>query len=143
MKSLMLVLALCSLNIAFAQNYNDLFTTYKSVPSTPSKSQSKKSYNVPHYEVLDIDELNRRMGPQNVQTVTGYTLSGGQLYSIKLKVGVSGTNRNQMLVIEYWDGYMWNDANGYASPIGYGAPEQIRMVCEYEAYITGVGKVYF
>lgn len=136
--------------IGCAQNYNDLFTTYKSVPTQPTKKQrqTNQSYQnsnngVTQYEVIDANKFFQSVAPQSTQTVNGVFLKGGQFYSIKLKVGTSGTNQNQTVVSSYWDGQMWNNTTAYASPIGYGVPEQIKKACTHQVYLPAVGTIYF
>lgn len=85
----------------------------------------------------------QNVSPQNVQIVNGIYLYAGQFYSVRLKIGVSGTNKNQIMVCAYWDGQMWNNMTYYASPIGYDTPEQIKRACTHEVYISSLGKVYF
>lgn len=133
-----------------AQNYNDLFTTYKSVQTQPAKKmkQSTQGYQnnnqgVTQYEVMDANKFFQSVAPQNIQTVNGVSLKGGQFYSIKLKVGISGTNQSQTIVSGYWDGQMWNNTTAYASPIGYGVPEQIKRACTHQVYLPALGTIYF
>lgn len=136
--------------IGSAQNYNDLFTTYKSVTTQPTKKQRQNNQyyqnsnsGVTQYEVMDANKFFQSVEPQNTQTVNGVFFKGGQFYSIKLKVGTSGTNQNQTVVNGYWDGQMWNNTTAYASPIGYGAPEQIKRACTHQVYLPAVGTIYF
>ncbi len=136
--------------VGLTQNYNDLFTTFKSVQTQPTRKQKQTSqgYNgyessTPQYEVMDADKFFQSVGPQNTQTVNGVFVRNGELYSVKLKIGISGTNQNQTLVCGYWDGQMWNNTSAYASPIGYGAPEQIKQACTHQAYIASLGTIYF
>lgn len=137
--------------VAYSQSYNDLFTTYKDVSSqTTQKQQSYggnngDNYNndVTQYDVLDPNKFMQDVSPQNVQVVNGIYLYAGQFYSVKLKVGVSGVNKNQIVVCGYWDGQMWNNTTYYASQIGFDAPEQIKRACTHEVYISSLGKVYF
>lgn len=131
---------------ATAQNYNDLFTTYKSVPTQPQRNQQSNSgYNyVPQYQTIDPNQFYQSIAPQNVQMVNGVFLYQGQFYSIKLKVGISGTDPNQIVVCGFWDGQRWHDSTSYASKIGtYGVPEQIRMACTHQVYISSIGTVFF
>lgn len=147
---LMTIMLVSASLISEAQNYNDLFTTYKSVPTQPTKKkkQSTQDYQnnnqgVTQYEVMDANKFFQSVAPQNTQTVNGVFLKGGQFYSIKLKVGISGTNQNQTVVSGYWDGQMWNNTTAYASPIGYGAPEQIKKACTHQVYLPTLGTIYF
>ena len=147
---LMTIMLVSTSLISEAQNYNDLFTTYKSVPTQPTKKkkQSTQDYQnnnqgVTQYEVMDANKFFQSVAPQNTQTVNGVFLKGGQFYSIKLKVGISGTNQNQTVVSGYWDGQMWNNTTAYASPIGYGAPEQIKRACTHQVYLPTLGTIYF
>ncbi len=131
---------------ATAQNYNDLFTTYKSVPTQPQRNQqSNGDYNyVPQYQTIDPNQFYQSIAPQNVQMVNGVFLYQGQFYSIKLRVGISGTEPNQIVVCGFWDGQRWHDSTSYASKIGtYGVPEQIRMACTHQVYISSIGTVFF
>lgn len=131
---------------ATAQSYNDLFTTYKSVPTQPQRNkQSSGGYNyVPQYQTIDLISSIRVFAPQNVQMVNGVFLYQGQFYSIKLRVGVSGTYPNQIVVCGFWDSQNWHNITTYASKIGtYGVPEQIRMACTHQAYIQSIGTIYF
>lgn len=146
---LIIMLASASL-IGTAQNYNDLFTTYKSVSTQPTKKQKQnnqyyQNYNngVAQYEVMDANKFFQSVAPQNTQTINGVFLKEGQFYSIKLKIGISGTNQNQIVVSGYWDGQMWNNTTAYASPIGYGVPEQIKRACTHQVYLPAVGTIYF
>lgn len=131
--------------VAYSQSYNDFFTTYKDVSTqTTQKQQSYGSNNgVTQYNVLDPNKFMQNVSPQNVQIVNGIYLYVGQFYSVKLKIGVSGTNKNQIMVCAYWNGQMWNNMTYYASPIDYDTPEQIKHVCTHEVYISSLGKVYF
>lgn len=132
--------------VAYGQNYNDLFTTYKSVPTQPQRNQqSNGGYNyVPQYQTIDPNQFYQSIAPQNVQMVNGVFLYQGQFYSIKLRVGISGTDPNQIVVCGFWDGQRWHDSTSYASKIGtYGVPEQIRMACTHQVYISSIGTVYF
>lgn len=151
MKHLVLFIIFVSTSIiGSAQNYNDLFTTYKSVTTQPTKKQRQNNQyyqnsnsGVTQYEVMDANKFFQSVEPQNTQTVNGVFFKGGQFYSIKLKVGTSGTNQNQTVVNGYWDGQMWNNTTAYASPIGYGAPEQIKRACTHQVYLPAVGTIYF
>ncbi len=131
---------------ATAQSYNDLFTTYECVPTQPQRNQqSNGGYNyVPQYQTIDPNQFYQSIAPQNVQTVNGVFLYQGQFYSIKLRVGISGTDPNQIVVCGFWDGQRWHDSTSYASKIGtYGVPEQIRMACTHQVYISSIGTVFF
>lgn len=130
---------------AYSQSYDDFFTTYKDVSTqTTQKQQSYSSNNgVTQYNVLGPNKFMQNVSPQNVQIVNGIYLYAGQFYSVKLKIGASGTNKNQIMVCAYWDGQMWNNMTYYASPIGYDTPEQIKRACTHEVYISSLGKVYF
>ena len=116
--------------IAYSQSYDDFFTTYKDVSTqTKQKQQSYGGNNggnynngVTQYDVIDPNKFMQNVSPQNVQVANGIYLYAGQFYSVKLKIGISGVNKNQIMVCGYWDGQMWNNASYYASPIGYDAP---------------------
>lgn len=147
---ILLIMFVSASLIGSAQNYNDLFTTYKSVQTQQAKKkeQSTQDYQnnnqgVTQYEVMDANKFFQSVAPQNTQTVNSVFLKGGQFYSIKLKVGMSGTNQNQTIVSGYWDGQMWNNTTAYASPIGYGAPEQIKRACTHQVYLPAIGTIYF
>lgn len=147
---ILLIMLVCASLIGSAQNYNDLFTTYKSVPTQPTKKQKQNTQyyqnsnnGVAQYEVMDANKFFQSIAPQNNQTINGVFLKGGQFYSVKLKVGISGTNQNQTIVSGYWDGQMWNNTTAYASPIGYGAPEQIKRACTHQVYLPAIGTIYF
>lgn len=137
--------------IAYSQSYDDFFTTYKDVSTqTKQKQQSYGGNNggnynngVTQYDVIDPNKFMQNVSTQNVQVANGIYLYAGQFYSVKLKVGISGVNKNQVVVCAYWDGQMWNNATYYASPIGYDAPEQIKRACAYQVYIDILGTVYF
>ncbi len=136
--------------IGYAQNYNDLFTTYKSVPTQPTRkkgqyNQQNNGHNngTTQYEVMDANKFFQSVAPQNAQTVNGVFVKNGQFYTVKLKIGVSGTNQNQTVVYGYWDGQMWNKTSAYASPIGYGVPEQLKNGCTHQVYIASLGTIYF
>ena len=141
-----LVFALIGI-VAYSQSYDDFFTTYKAVSTQTTQKQqpSGGSYNsdVTQYDVIDPNKFMQKVSPQNVQIVNGIHLYAGQFYSIKLKIGVSGVNKNQVVVCAYWDGQMWNDMTYYASPIGYDVPEQIKRACAYQVYIGTLGTVFF
>lgn len=152
MKTILTIVMLLIGGTAIAQNFNDMFTTYQNVQtkSATKQKQSNQSYNnqqynngVTQYQVMDANQFYQSVAPQNVQTVNGVFVRNGQLYSVKLKVGVSGTNRNQMVVSGYWNGQSWNNSTFYASPIGYGAPDQIKRACTHQTYIATLGTVYF
>lgn len=143
-------LAIMVSTISFAQNYNDLFTTYKSVQTQPTRKQKQanQGYNgynngTSQYEVMDANKFFQSVAPQNTQTVNGVFIKNGQFFSVKLKIGVSGTNQNQTVVCGYWDGQMWNNTSAYASPIGYGVPEQIKNACTHQVFIASLGTIYF
>lgn len=137
--------------IAYGQSYSDFFATYKSVPRQSTQQQSyggnqngaTRNNGVAQYDVIDANKFMQSIGPQNVQITNGVFVSNGQFYSVKLKVGTSGTNQNQIIICGYWDGQMWNNSKGYASPIGYGAPDQIKRACTHQVYISSLGTVYF
>lgn len=147
MKNIIILAIMLSLSmVANSQNYNDLFTTYESVPTQPQRNQqSNGGYNyVPQYQTIDPNQFYQSIAPQNVQMVNGVFLYQGQFYSIKLRVGISGTDPNQIVVCGFWDGQRWHDSTSYASKIGtYGVPEQIRMACTHQVYISSIGTVYF
>ena len=152
MKRTIFISALTLIGTAsYSQSYNDFFTTYKDISTqTIQKKQSYGSNNggsynngITQYDVLDANTFIQDVGPQNIQIVNGIYLYAGQFYSVKLKIGVSGTNKNQIMVCAYWDGQIWNNITYYASPIGYDAPEQIRRACAYQVYIETLGTVYF
>lgn len=106
--------------VANAQNYNDLFTTYKSVQTQPKRQkQSNQNYQntngtVTQYEVMDATKFFQSISPQNTQTVNGVFVKNGQFYSVKMKIGTCGTNQNQTVVCGYWDGQMWSNTTAYA-----------------------------
>lgn len=147
MKNLIILAIMLSLgSVTYSQNYNDLFTTYKNVQTQPQRNQQSNSgYNyVPQYQTIDPNQFYQSIVPQNVQMVNGVFLYQGQFYSIKLRVGISGTDPNQIVVCGFWDGKRWHDCTSYASKIGtYGVPEQIRMACTHQVYISSIGTVYF
>ena len=152
MKNLLLIICLLVGIDVIAQNYTDLFTTYQDASTQSTQPQRKQtptyqtpsnnSY-VPQYQVMDAQQFFQSVAPQNVQIVTGVYQKGAQFYSIKMKVGVSGTNTNQIVVTSYWNGQTWNNSAEYASPVGYGVPEQLKNYCQYQVYISGLGTVYF
>ena len=154
MKRTMIISAFAFIStVAYCQSYGDFFTTYKDVSTqTTQKRQSygsnynnSSSYNngVTQYDVIDPNKFMQSISPQNVQVINGTYLYAGQFYTVKLKIGVSGTNRNQIMICAYWNGQRWNDMTYYASPIGYNAPEQIKRACAYQVYIGTLGTVYF
>lgn len=140
-----------SFTLGYCQNYNDLFTTYKNVTTQPTRKQQqqKQGYNtnnngVAQYEVMDANQFFQGVAPQNTQTANGIYVKNGQFYSVKLKIGVSGSNQNQTVVSGYWDGQAWNNTTAYASPIGsYGVPEQIKRACTHQVYLPTIGTIYF
>lgn len=69
----------------YGQNYNDLFTTYKN-------ANTQQNNGVTQYQTIDPNQFYQNIAPQNVQMVNGVFLYQGQFYSIKLKVGISGTD---------------------------------------------------
>lgn len=122
---------------AFGQNYNDLFTTYKN-------TTNQQNSGVTQYQTIDPNKFYQSISPQNIQMVNGVFPYQGKLYSIKLKVGVSGTDANLIIVCGFWDGQNWHSSTSYASKIGtYGVPEQIRMACTHQVYISSIGTIYF
>ncbi len=138
--------------MAYGQSYNDFFTTYESAPRRSTQQQSTGGYTngktrnnngVAQYDVIDANKYMQSIGPQNVQVTNGVFVSNGQFYSVKLKVGISGTNQNQIIVCGYWDGQMWENYENYASAIGYDAPDQIKRACTHQVYISSLGTVYF
>lgn len=137
MKHLFLIVALTLGATVYGQNYNDLFTTYKS-------TNTQQNNGVTQYQTLDPNKFYQSIAPQNVQMVNGVFPYQGKLYSVKLKVGVSGTDASQIVVCGFWDGQNWHNSTSYASKIGsYGVPEQIRMACTHQVYISSLGTVYF
>lgn len=129
--------SLLIVGIAKGQNYNDLFSTYKDV-------NPQQNNGVTQYQTLDPNQFYQSITPQNVQIVNGVFIYQGSLYSIKLRVGVSGLNQNEVVVCGYWDGQNWREYNTYASKIGtYGVPDEIRMGCTHQANISSIGIVYF
>lgn len=134
---LIMGLSLLSGFSAFGQSYNDLFTTYKNTDTQQNNS-------VTQYQTIDPNQFYQSIAPQNVQIVNGVFAYQGRLYSVKLKVGVAGTDVNQIVVCGFWDGQNWHNSTSYASKIGtYGVPEQIRMACTHQVYISSLGTVYF
>lgn len=143
---LFIVFFVCFSTLTLAQSYNDLFTTYRDVSTQFQNNGNNKRDNNggTQYEVMDANKFYQKIAPQNIQIINGIYLYGGQFYSVKLKIGISGTNRNQVLVCGYWDGKMWNNSECYASSIGeYGVPDQIKRACTHQAYIQSLGTVYF
>lgn len=141
---LLIIVLVCSCTLTFAQSYDDLFTTYKDVSTQSQYNNNQRNNGITQYDVIDANKFYQKIAPQNVQVVNGIYLYGGQFYSVKLKVGISGTNQNQVLVCGYWDGRMWHNSESYASSIGeYGVPEQIKRACTYQTYIQSLGTVYF
>lgn len=138
MRKYFIVSVLCFLGAtAYGQNYNDLFTTYQN-------ANTQQGNGVTQYQTIDPNQFYQSIAPQNVQIVNGVFPYQGKLYSVKLKVGVSGTDANQIVVCGYWDGQNWHNSTSYASKIGtYGVPEQIRMACTHQVYISSLGTVYF
>lgn len=121
----------------YGQNYNDLFTTCQN-------TNTQQSNGVTQYQTIDPNQFYQSIAPQNVQMVNGVFSYQGKLYSVKLKVGVSGTDASQIVVCGFWDGQNWHSSTSYASKIGtYGVPEQIRMACTHQVYISTLGTVYF
>lgn len=123
--------------IAYSQSYSDFFSTYTGT-STQSTQQGQ-SNGVLGPEILE------KLKPQNVRTVNGVYIHNGQLYSVKLKVGDKPNSRDELIGCGYWDGHSWNNITFYPSSIGIGAriPEQIKLACTHEAYISSLGTVYF
>lgn len=122
---------------AYGQNYNDLFTTYKN-------TTNQQNSGVTQYQTIDPNQFYQFIATQNIQTVNGIFIYQGQFYSIKLRVGISGTDPNQTVVCGFWDGQRWHDYTTYASKIStYGVPEQIRMACTHQVNISSIGIVYF
>lgn len=124
---------------SYSQSYNDLFTEYKSVQATP-----RGTVQVPKYNVMDPSKYAPKRQVQSNQqlaSVTGVYIRNGQLYSIKMKVAVS--DLNGIVVKAYYNNQRWWNCDAYSTSIGYGVPEQIKDACEYEVYLSGVGKVYF
>lgn len=121
----------------WGQSFNDLFTTY-------NNTNTQQNNGVTQYQTIDPTQFYQSIAPQNVQMVNGVFTYQGKLYSIKLKVGVSGTDHNQIVICGFWDGQNWHNSTTYASKIGtYGVPEQIRMACTHQAYIQSIGTVFF
>lgn len=109
--------------VAYSQNYNDLFTTYQN-------ANTQQNSCVTQYQTIVPNQFYQSIAPQNVQMVNGVFLYQGQFYSIKLMVGILGTDPNQIVVCGFWIGQSWHKSTSYASKIGtYGVPEQIRMSC--------------
>lgn len=122
---------------AYGQSYNDLFTTYKN-------TTNQQNNGVTQYQAIDPNKFYQSIAPQNIQMVNGIFIYQGQFYSIKLRVGISGTDPNQTVVCGFWDGQRWHDYTSYASKIGtYGVPEQIKMACTHQVNISSIGTVYF
>lgn len=122
---------------AFGQNNNDLSTTNKNVDTQQNNSVTQE-------QTIDLNKIYQSIAPQDIQIVNGIFIDQGQFHSIKLKTGISGTDPNQTVVCGFWDGQRWHDYTSYASKIGiYGVPEQIRIVCTHQIYISSIGKVYF
>jgi len=137
MKHLFIIVALSLTATAYGQNYKDLFTTYQN-------ANIQQSNGVTQYQTIDPNRFYQSIAPQNIQMVNGVFPYQGKLYSVKLKVGVSGTDANQIVVCGFWDGQNWHNSTSYASKIGtYGVPEQIKMACTHQVYISSLGTVYF
>jgi len=125
---------------SYGQSYNDLFTTYKSVP-TPKPTpivprQNNRTTVVPQ---------NRTSGtnPQNVITIKGVSIKKGKMRTIKMQVGIDSI-LEKIVIMAVWDGYTWRPFEFlYASDIKNNAPEEIKQLFDFEVNIPGIGKVYF
>lgn len=128
---------LSSGTVVHGQNYNDLFTTYQN-------ANTQQNNGVAQYQTIDPNQFFQSIAPQNVQMVNGVFLYQGQLYSKNYELGISGTAPNQIVVCGFWDGQSWHNSTSYASKIGtYVVPEQIRMACTHQVYISSIGTVFF
>lgn len=96
----------------YGQSFNDLFTTYQN-------ANTQQNSGVAQYQTIDPDQFYQSIAPQNVQMVNGVFLYQGQFYSVKLKVGISRTNPNQIVVCGFWDGQCWHNSTSYASKFAH------------------------
>mgnify|MGYP000065196843 CR=1 FL=1 len=124
---------------SFAQSYSDLFTTYKPAPTVPNGSVY-----VPKMEVMDpskYTQKRRSQAEEQLQIITGVYVKNGQFRSIKMKAMVS--DLGQVVIKAYYNNQQWWNCGSYASSNPFNVPERLKDMCEYEVYLTGIGKVYF
>lgn len=143
-KFLLLFVAMMAISSSscFAQSYDDYFTTY-----TPVEASPYDPVYVAPMPTMDVDKLLSSFKKQNsksamkLQVITGVRIKQGQMRTIKLKVGV--TELGNVVVKAYYNNRQWWTCSTRASSNPLSIPEELKDMCEYEAYITGVGKVYF
>lgn len=124
---------------SFAQSYSDLFTTYKPAPTVPNGSVY-----VPKMEVMDPSKYTQKQRNQaeaQLQIVTGVYVKNGQFRSIKMKAMVS--DLGEVVIKAYYNNQRWWNCGSYASSNSVNIPERLMDMCEYEVYLSGIGKVYF
>lgn len=123
---------------SFAQSYSDLFTTYKPAPTVPNGSVY-----VPKMEVMDPSNIQKRINQteEQLQIITGVYVKDGQFRSIKMKAMIS--DYGQVVIKAYYNNQQWWHCSSSASFCGYNVPERLKDMCEYEVYLSGIGKVYF
>lgn len=124
---------------SFAQSYSDLFTTYKPTPTVPNGSVY-----VPKMEIMNpskYTQKRRSQAEEQLQIITGVYVKNGQFRSIKMKAMVS--DFGQVVIKAYYNNQQWWNCSSSASSCGYNVPERLKDMCEYEVYLSGIGKVYF
>ena len=115
-----------------------MFTTYKPAPTIPNGSVY-----VPKMEVMDPSNIQKRINQaeEQLQIITGVYVKNGQFRSIKMKAMI--TEYEQVVIKAYYNNQQWWRCSSSASSCGYNVPERLKDMCEYEVYLSGIGKVYF
>lgn len=139
-KFAVLCLLMFAVTHSHGQSYNDMFTTYKSVPtpkSTPVAPRRKNPTTIaPQNRASDTN-------PQYVKTVKGVNIKDGKTRTIKMQVGID-IILEKVVIMAVWDGYSWRPFEFlYASDIKNNAPEEIKQLFDFEVNIPGIGRVYF
>ena len=130
--------------IAISADAQAPFTTYR--PSTPSSGYSNSySGSSPFsiYRPAPNPYSNYRQTPQprsKTYNLTGYYQSGGEWYTLPIKVTVTGDN---MVLSAYKLGQYWLSNSGTIYEVGYYDSEVVKEHFNYKANTVHKGTVYF
>lgn len=116
-----------------------MFTTYKPAPNVPCGSVY-----VLKMEVMDpskYTQKRRNQAEEQLQIITGVYVKGGQFRSIKMKAMIS--DLGDVVIKAYYNNQRWWNCSSSALSNPFNVPERLKDMCEYEVYLTGIGKVYF
>jgi len=140
MKKLFLILFI--LLVAITASAQAPFTVYR--PATPSSSYSNSnSYSSPFTIYTPAPNSYNRPAPQpqsKTYNPTGYYQSGGEWYSMPIKVTVTSDG---MFLSAYKMGNNWLSNSGAVSEVGYYDSDIVKENFNYKAQTIHKGTVYF